>query len=579
MNMNAVRCSHYPPNKTFLETCDQLGLYVLDELAGWQKPPYDTPVGKKLVKEMVIRDVNHPSILFWNNGNEGGWNTDLDDDYALYDPQARPVLHPWAIFSGIDTGHYKTYDSTVNKLKGPKLFMPTEFLHGLYDGGHGAGLADYWSAVRSSQFGAGGFLWGFADEGLVRTDLNNKIDTAGSFAPDGLVGPYHQKEASFYTVRQIWSPVQLTFEPKIFDGTVGIENAYDFTNLNQITLTWQLVDFASPLSSDTGHTVRQKGTMPGPDLKPGQKGQLRLDLPDNWRSYDGLFLTAADMGNNELWTWSMPLKSRQQMSADNFKTPTESRFDVVAADSRIKITTGKHEFIFGAEKGLLEQVILDGRVFAIANGPRLVPAKASDSKPTVTHSQINGVYVLEAKNSGGLDSFCWKIYSGGLLTLEYAYSLRGDYDHFGITFDLPKSPIKSMRWLGQGPCHVWKNRLQGTWLDVWQRDYNQGIPGYIWEYPVFSGCYADWYWLDLQTQAGEIRVFNDIEGLYFRVGALQNGPDPKNLTITPIEGDLSFLHAIAPIGNKFHKASDVGPSGQLTTAHGTYKGQLKFQFE
>jgi beta-galactosidase/beta-glucuronidase len=37
MNMNAVRCSHYPPNKSFLKICDSLGLYVLDELAGWQK--------------------------------------------------------------------------------------------------------------------------------------------------------------------------------------------------------------------------------------------------------------------------------------------------------------------------------------------------------------------------------------------------------------------------------------------------------------------------------------------------------------------------------------------------------------
>ncbi|HPY52085.1 MAG TPA: glycoside hydrolase family 2 TIM barrel-domain containing protein, partial [Sedimentisphaerales bacterium] len=39
MNMNAVRMSHYPPDTHFLEACDELGLYVLDELAGWQKPP------------------------------------------------------------------------------------------------------------------------------------------------------------------------------------------------------------------------------------------------------------------------------------------------------------------------------------------------------------------------------------------------------------------------------------------------------------------------------------------------------------------------------------------------------------
>lgn len=67
--------------------------FVLDELTGWQKA-YDTVVGRKLVKELVIRDVNHPSIIIWDNGNEGGWNRALDGDYDLYDPQKRFVMHP-----------------------------------------------------------------------------------------------------------------------------------------------------------------------------------------------------------------------------------------------------------------------------------------------------------------------------------------------------------------------------------------------------------------------------------------------------------------------------------------------------
>ena len=75
LNGNAVRSSHYPPDRHFLDACDELGLYVLDELTGWQAH-YDTDIGQKLVKEMVEHDVNHPSILFWDNGNEGGFNFD-----------------------------------------------------------------------------------------------------------------------------------------------------------------------------------------------------------------------------------------------------------------------------------------------------------------------------------------------------------------------------------------------------------------------------------------------------------------------------------------------------------------------
>ncbi len=50
MNMNAVRLSHYPPDPEFLDACDELGLYVMDELGGWHGH-YDDAVGKKLVRK------------------------------------------------------------------------------------------------------------------------------------------------------------------------------------------------------------------------------------------------------------------------------------------------------------------------------------------------------------------------------------------------------------------------------------------------------------------------------------------------------------------------------------------------
>src|SRR6185312_3654673 len=150
MNNNAVRMSHYPPDENFLEACDEIGIYVLDELGGWHQS-YDTPTGHALVESMVKRDVNHPCILFWDNGNEGGWNTALDDDFAKWDPQQRNVLHPWAKFRGINTNHYPTYDAMVRLAKGPEVFFPTEFQHALFDGGGGAALEDYWDVVRSSR--------------------------------------------------------------------------------------------------------------------------------------------------------------------------------------------------------------------------------------------------------------------------------------------------------------------------------------------------------------------------------------------------------------------------------------------
>ena len=143
MNMNAVRMSHYPPDDHFLDACDSLGLFVMDELAGWHGH-YDTPTGTKLLKEMIDHDGHHPSIIIWSNGNEGGHNLELDSLFTAFDVQKRPVVHPWQLFGGVETQHYREYNYGIgNYENGREIVMPTEFLHGQFDGGHGAGLEDY----------------------------------------------------------------------------------------------------------------------------------------------------------------------------------------------------------------------------------------------------------------------------------------------------------------------------------------------------------------------------------------------------------------------------------------------------
>ena len=87
--------------------------------------------------------------------------------------------------------------------------MPTEFLHAQDDGGGAASLADFWDLHWNSKLGAGGFIWNFSDEGIVRTDLNNAIDVNRVNAPDGVLGPHREKEGSFYALRQIYCPVKI----------------------------------------------------------------------------------------------------------------------------------------------------------------------------------------------------------------------------------------------------------------------------------------------------------------------------------------------------------------------------------
>ncbi|GAA3240154.1 glycoside hydrolase family 2 protein [Dactylosporangium siamense] len=581
MNMNAVRMSHYPPDTFFLDLCDELGLYVLDELTGWQRR-YDENVGAPLVAAMVRRDVNHPSILFWCNGNEGGWNTALDDDYALYDPQQRKVLHPWTTFSGIDTSHYQTYTSTANKAAGNTIFMPTEFLHGLYDGGVGAGLNDYWKVMNGAQRSAGGFIWAFADESVARDDRGGAIDTFGNRAPDGILGPYLEKEASFATVRDIWSPIQLnspdyyanTF-PSAFDGTTKIQNRYTFTNVNQLRFTWQLVKFPNP-GAGTGHTVTAERTFTGPDVAPGGTGSLVLGLPADWAGNDALGITATDPTGRVItgWLWRIKkaadYRSRIVVPGSGSVTATENSTGVTMAAGTLRITIGK-------SNGRLTAVSRDGTAVSLTNGPAL--SVGTGTFTGLSHFKDGSGWVVQANYTGDLTSVRWRLDSSGWLQMEYRYHRTGNHDYLGVNLDYPESKVRSVTWLGDGPYRVWKNRLRGVTPDVWTKQYNNtatGASGF--QYPEFKGYHARTCWARLGTTEGNITMVAAEEGLFLRLFTPAVGPDPQTATAPFPGGNISFLDGIAPIGNKFHGAASVGPESQPNVAAGDYHRSVYFLF-
>ncbi|MEO5916457.1 MAG: glycoside hydrolase family 2 TIM barrel-domain containing protein [Luteolibacter sp.] len=374
MNMNAVRMSHYPPDVAFLEACDELGLYVLDELSGWQNS-HGTEIGRKLIREMATRDVSHPSILFWDNGNEGGWNRELDGDFRLYDPQDRIVLHPWEPFNGIDTKHYPSFADLTKRLAGPNTVMPTEMIHGLYDGGAGAGLEDYWKAITTSPFGGGGFIWVLADEGIMRTDQGNRIDVFSTYAPDGIVGPHHEKKGSCYTVRDVFSPVQIDRPAldKSFTGKLKLRNRYDFVSLAGCRFEWKLLRFPDPAASATEPNVIASGKQPAPEIAAGADGSLDLSLPADWGKSDALSLTATDATGRDLWTWTWPTPSLGARltgpSRASGKTSVEN------SGSVISLRAGNLIASFDVKTGLLKTLSQGGKTSSLANGPRVVFAR------------------------------------------------------------------------------------------------------------------------------------------------------------------------------------------------------------
>ena len=578
MNANAVRSSHYPADRHFLDAADALGLYVLDELAGWQSPPYSVAVGRKLIEEMVTFNVNHPSILFWDNGNEGGWNTALDGDFARWDPQRRAVLHPWSTFSNVNTAHYQSYDAAVRILGGNTIFMPTEFLHGLYDGGGGAGLEDHWNAIRSSPRGAGGFLWALLDEGVVRADRGGQIDTKGNLAPDGVVGPYRQKEGSTDTIRQIWSPVQIALPrlPADWDGSLPLESTYDFLDLDTVSFRWQLVRFGFGAGGE-GRVTSAEGTARTGSIPARQSGTLQLALPEDWAKAHSLLLEASDAAGVTIGRWSWMIASPRALREEI--VPAGSPAAAAASDrgATLVVTAGDSTFTFDKASGQLAAVTAGGRAFSLRNGPAL-------SSGTGTLTAISGVqegndYTITATYSGDMQEVRWRVMGSGWLALAYRYALSGSHPFFGVDFDYPEEQVRGVQWLGRGPHRVWKNRMKGPWHDLWQRNKNDAVTGMRWDYPEWKGYFADLHWARLLTGEGPITFVVDSENIFLRLYTPRSGPGPQNATMSFPGKDLSFLHGISAIGDKFLSAAQLGPQGQPHTLNGgAFEGRMYLRF-
>lgn len=597
MNMNAVRLSHYPSDPDFLKACDELGLYVMVELAGWHGK-YDSNVGAKLIHEMVKRDVNHPSVTWWANGNEGGHNLEIDKEFAPLDPQKRPVLHPQKNFGGFETMHYRSYGESQEYMRLPEIFMPTEFLHGLYDGGAGAGLWDYWEMMRKHPRCAGGFIWVFADEGVVRTDQNGRIDNVGNYGADGIVGPHHEKEGSFYTVKQVWSPVQImnTTLPDNFDGTLTIENRYDFTNLKECHFVWTLKSF------DNQEKVIKTETIKNIDIAPHNSGKLKVNLPVDWKNADALYLTAYGPSNEELWTWDWQWKKPSEYhSLSKGKTV----LSVKEETDKLTVVTGSTLLTFNKKNGELISVKQNNKDISFGNGPRFIAARRGDRSMDVfynhddaearskeriyndisgenklvsfTFNNASDSITVTANYFGNMRQAHWVIKSDGTIRLDYSYQYEGVVELMGVKFDYPENQVVSKRWLGEGPYRVWQNRLHGTNFGIWENNYNDPIPGESFLYPEFKGYFNNWKWADINTSEGVISLGNTNDNNYLGIYSPRDGRDVLLYTLP--QSGISVLKVIPAVRNKVNSTDLVGPSSQAQWVTGLQQGSIYLKFE
>jgi hypothetical protein len=330
---------------------------------------------------------------------------------------------------------------------------------------------------------AGGFLWSLIDEGIVRDDLGGAIDVAGNAAPDGILGPFREKEASFYTIKDIWSPVQLADPerftsglPDDFDGRIGLTNHYAFTNTRTCQFTWRLLDFRTPSQRRDGHTVRAQGTASAPDIEPGAQGVLRLPLPSGWRRADAVALTVTDADGREIrrWTWTTSAADQARRLVRTGPGPAVSGS---LADNRLTLAPATPRALSTPRRACWTASPTGGGTSRCPAARCPLPTTGAADLARLTHGPDGNGYTVETEYSGVLRHVRWRLHPSGWLQLDYRYHLTGEHDLFGVGFDHPESQVTGVTWLGHGPHRVWKNRLRGVATDVWTKQYDDTATG------------------------------------------------------------------------------------------------------
>jgi len=309
-NINAVRNSHYPAHPRFYELCDEYGLYITDEanieshgmyygdhsLA--KKPEWEAAHVDRMMR-MVERTKNHPSVVVWSMGNEGGDGVNFTAGYKAIrerDP-SRPIHYERAIM-GDNTDIYcpqypgvRTLENYLSERQ-PKTMIASEYSHAM--GNSNGNLADLWEVINRSNEDQlqGGYIWDWIDQALVKKDENGTefwayggdygegMPSDENFVCNGIISADLAPQPAMWEVKYAYQNVRFKKEG---DG-YRISNLHDFSDLSDYEIGWTLSgngkEIYSGVLENFNLEPRSETLIPGPapELNPVPGVEYFLDF-------------------------------------------------------------------------------------------------------------------------------------------------------------------------------------------------------------------------------------------------------------------------------------------------------------
>lgn len=559
LNINAVRTSHYPDHERWYELADSAGLWIVDEAnveshgmgyepdvtlgndPAWREAHMDRTV------RMVERDKNHPSVIVWSLGNEGGDGANFEATSAWVhgrDP-SRPVQYERAVrrpHVDIYAPMYARIPHLLDYASEPRErpLILCEYAHAM--GNSVGNLRDYWDVIYAHPQLQGGFIWDWIDQGLYAETWDGTpywayggdfgppgVPSDGNFLVNGLVQPDLRLNPHALEVRKVYQGVEVrAVDPA--RGIIRLVNRFDFTDLSALELAWRVTEDGREVAAGTGPELRlaphdsTEVTLPVPTQTPaaGVERFLELELR---RTADAPFLPAGTVAARE----QLPLASGPPATAVDPGALPELSLE--PADSAFVLAGPEFELRIDRRTGLIASFSHRGREL-LRTGPEPtfwraptdndfgngMPRRQAMWRDAGRYPVVEGVEALRL-DAGRVrvtsriafpvvdarETIVYDVYGSGdvAIGVRFVPEARAadlpDIPRLGLRLTLP-TELDRVTWYGRGPQETYVDRKSGAPVGVYRSTADS--LGHPYVRPQETGNRTDARWIAFTDASG-----------------------------------------------------------------------------
>lgn len=573
-NINAIRTSHYPNDPYLYELADRYGLYVMDEanIESHAYMDYANRVPRQRAKyqlgfdpawreahvsrvtNMVERDKNHPSVIFWSLGNEAGIGPNFEAAAAAAktrDPGRLISYLGWGTWGGISDHRPNWYADIYAPMYDPAVKMDDyarnwnykqpmiqcEYLHVM--GNSGGNIKEYWDTIYAHpEKLQGGFVWDWVDQSMYRytKDGRRYWGDGGEYGPnpggdiefgDGLLQSDRTPNPHLYELRKVYSPVQFDgFDPA--SGRVTVRNRHDFRDLSGFAMEWEVLENGVAVASGKlpplSTAARRAETITLPLAGVARKAGAEYFVTIRVRTRDGavpLVPGGTEIGFEQFALSTPPAAVAPTAAGNVVVTQSADAVTMRAAGASLEIDRST---------GLIRRYTKDGRELTTGGAPHFWRAvtdndlgvgSAGEMAPWKAMSETRRVRSVRVAGDAVIVTFDL---GDGAATFETRYTMAGDgsvavdgaltpvkHDlpppfRVGLAFALP-TDVTTVEWYGRGPHESYVDRKTSAPIGLWRGAIAAQNHDYI--RPQETGNKVDVRWMELSGAGRGVRVEGD----------------------------------------------------------------------